>query len=410
MKCLRVAVFAAASLCVLAGGAAAQTGVDQGGPDPSTVRIRMGPFWMNPRLELKNMGVDTNVFDEPDEQNPKRDFTFTLAPTIDVWLRVGRSWVETNIREDLVWYQDYSSERSANESYTLSWRVPLNRVAFTIAPSYLSTRERPGYEIDARVHRTEWGGTTGVEVRALSKTTIGVSGGYKAVDFDQNALFLGTNLRDELSRTETSAAVRIRHELTPLTALGVNVVRQRDRFTYSPLRDSDSTQAVLSLQFDPHALLKGTAAFGVRDFRPVDASLPAYTGFTALGDLTYTLLDTTRFQVQFKRDVSYSYDVNQPYYLESGITGSVAQQIFGPVDAIARGGASSLAYRDRAGVSLVAPDRVDQVRTYGGGVGYHIGGGSTRVGFNVDNYRRASELSQRRYHGLRYGASVTYDF
>jgi putative beta-barrel porin BBP2 len=390
--------------------APAQTGVDEGGPDPATVRMRVGPLWMNPRVELKNLGIDTNVFNQPDDQNPKSDFTFTLTPALDAWLRVGRSWLQSTIREDLVYYRDYSSERSTNEMYSLSWRVPVNRVSFSVEPNYVSTRERPGYEIDARVHRTEWGSTAGIEVRALSKTSVGVTGSYKEVDFDQNAAFLGTNLHDELNRSESAASLSVRHQLTPLTALGFSLVRQRDRFTYSPSRDADSTQIVGNATFDPHALLKGDATLGYRDYHPLDATVPGYTGFIGRGDLAYTLLEVTRFQVQFKRDITYSYDGNQPYYLEGGVNGSIAQQVFGPIDVTGRAGRSSLAYRDRTGAAITVPERVDYVRTYGGGVGYHLGGGGTRIGFNIDHYSRASDLPEHRYNGLRYGASVTYGF
>ena len=49
------------------------------------------------------------------------------------------------------------------------------------------------------------------------------------------------------------------------------------------------------------------------------------------------LLGSTRFAVTGGRGVQYSYDVNQPYYVQSRIGGSVAQQIFGPFDVQVRG-------------------------------------------------------------------------
>jgi hypothetical protein len=408
----RLGACALAILCATGRASAQQPtpGIDGGGPDPATVRVRIGPLWMNPKLELKNIGVDTNVFNEPEEQHPKRDFTATISPNLDIWVGIGPTWLQTNIREDIVWYDTYSSERSANETYSLSWRVPLNRLAFRIAPSYMTTRERPGYEIDARARHTQWGGDAQVEVHALSKTTVALTTTYKNIAFDNSATFLGVNLSDQLDRTESSVGVSVKHELTPLTTVVASAVRERDRFEREPLRDADSTQIGMNVQFDPHALLKGGAAVGYRDFQPVDRSLPAFTGLTAQGDLAYTLFGSTRFQVQFRRDISYSYDVNQPYYLQNGVTGTVAQQVFGPFDALAKVGIASLAYRDRTGVAVAAPDRVDDVQTLGGGAGYHIGGTGTRLGFNVEHERRTSEVALRRYSGLRYGASLTYDF
>lgn len=371
--------------------------------------MRVGPLGLTPRLELKNLGIDTNVFNEPDDQNPKQDFTFTLTPEIDAWLRMGRSWLKVAIAEDLVYFQEYASQRSANEHFDMSWRLPLNRLAFTVAPTYLNTNDRPGFEIDARIQHTEWGGNAGVEVRAFPKTAFGLTGSYRDVTFDDSTVYAGTNVAQQLDRTETTAAFTVTHNLTPLTTLGFSGGQEQDRFKYSPLRDSDSTRLSGSVSFDPHALLKGSASFGYRNFRPVDPSLAGFSGFIALGDLSYTLLGTTRFQVQFKRDVQYSYDINQPYYIETGINGSVAQQIFGPFDAIVRGGTANLAYQDRTGASVAVANRVDYNHTYGGGVGYHFSTG-LRVGFNIDYYHRITDVDSRRYSGLRYGMSATYDF
>lgn len=406
----RVAVLALTLVWGNAASAAAQTtGVPDGGPDPASVRMRVGPLWMAPRLELENFGVDTNVFNEPDDQNPKRDFTFTLTPKMDMWLRMGRSWLRFTIAEDLVWYQQYSSQRSANSHYDLSWRLPLNRLALTVSPTYLSTNERPGFEIDARIHHTEWGGNGSLDVRAFPKTSFGITGSYRDITFDDSAVYEGTNVAHELDRTEATAGVTVSHDLTPLTKVVFSATQERDRFKNGPLRDSDSTSVTGSVAFDPHALLKGGASFGFRDFRPLDSSLGGYRGLIASGDLTYTLLGATRFQVQFGRDVQYSYDVNQPYYLQTGVNGSIAQQIFGPFDAIARAGTARLAYQDRADTLVGVANRVDYNHTYGGGLGYHFSSG-LRVGFNVDYFNRITDVQQRRYTGLRYGASTTYDF
>ena len=61
-------------------------------PDATRVRVRIGPLWLNPTLSLTNAGIDTNIFNESDADQPKRDFTLTVTPQTDVWLRMGRTW------------------------------------------------------------------------------------------------------------------------------------------------------------------------------------------------------------------------------------------------------------------------------------------------------------------------------
>src|SRR5262249_29965032 len=70
----------------------------EGGPDPAKVRVRIGPLWMNPTVSLTNLGIDQNVFNDPESAAPKQDFTFTATPTTDLWLRFGPSWVQGSIK------------------------------------------------------------------------------------------------------------------------------------------------------------------------------------------------------------------------------------------------------------------------------------------------------------------------
>jgi hypothetical protein len=165
----------------------------------------------------------------------------------------------------------------------------------------------------------------------------------------------------------------------------------------------------MTVTFDPAALIKGSVKVGYRDFQPVDPSLPGYRGATAAVNVTYVLLGTTKFGVQATRDVQYSFDINQPYYLQTGVGGSVDQQIVGPVDVLVRGSLDHLAYRDRIGGALAASNRTDSVVTYGAGIGYHLGP-DLRIGFNVENATRSSVAADRQYQGLTFGTSVTYGF
>jgi putative beta-barrel porin BBP2 len=382
-------------------------GPSEGAPDPGKVRVRIGPLMLNPTISLTNAGIDENVFNEPVDQQPKRDFTFTVSPTTDIWLRIGRTWLSGNITESINWYQKYASERTANNSYAIGWRVPLNRLTFKVNAQYLKARERPGFEIDLRAQRNELVYDGAVELRALSKTFFGATVNRRRVDFAEGNVFLGSNLHDELNRVSTTAGFTLRHQLTPLTSVGLIATRADDQFEFSPLRDSKTTAVAATLMLDPFALIKGTASFGFENFQPASPDLISYNGTTAAVTLTYTLLGATRFTVDANRNVEYSYDVNQPYYLKTGFGGSIAQQVFGPVDVVGRLNTQNLAYRDRAGAVIEVSNRTDRVRLYGVGVGYRMGK-ELRLGFNIDNTSRTSAVSRRQYEGLKFGTAITY--
>ena len=160
------------------------------------------------------------------------------------------------------------------------------------------------------------------------------------------------------------------------------------------------------MRFEPFALVNGFAQVGFRDYAPLSSDLPRYTGSIASVNLSYVALGATRLGLLIGRDIEHSFDFNQPYYLQTGITASIGQQIYGPLDVQGRVGGQRLAYRDRAG-SVAVPDREDKIRSYGAGIGYRLGR-DLRIGFNVDQQKRESQIDERRYEGLKYGMSVSY--
>ena len=56
-------------------------------PDTDSARVRIGPLFVKPTMALTNLGVDTNVFNDADSENPQSDFTFTFTPQADLYLR-----------------------------------------------------------------------------------------------------------------------------------------------------------------------------------------------------------------------------------------------------------------------------------------------------------------------------------
>jgi hypothetical protein len=386
-----------------------------GGPDASHIRVRLGPLMMNPTISISNIGVDHNVFNDPPDKAPKQDFTFTVTPLSDFWIRLGTAWISASLNESINWYQKYASERTANNTYRLGLNVPGPHVNVRLDGSYINARERPGFEIDTRAARKETNFSGAVDFHALSKSFIGLTAARVQTRFAGDAEFLdpqtgvSINLRTSLSRIDTSYGVNARHQLTPLTSLTFAATRSYDTFEFSPDRNTVSTSATVSAAFAPAALVTGGASIGISNFKPSDPTLPGYRGVIGSVDLVYILLGSTRFSANGGRGVQYSYDNSQPYYIQSRIGGSVAQQIFGPLDVQLRGEISLLDYRNRAGVPIVVPDRVDHVTTVGIGFGIHMGK-DLRLAFNVDQNNRQTQVAEHAYEKFLVGTSLTYGF
>jgi hypothetical protein len=390
--------------CLLAASvASAQTAQVDG----SIGRVRLGPVLLTPKLALTNMGVDNNVFNQADAEHPSADFTMTVTPHLDWQLRAGRALLTGALNEDLVYYRRFADERSANLGLTGAFKVPLNRVTLAVDRSYRSVRDRPGFEIDARSQHTEDAYGSSFELRALSKTVVGITGRRSTVRFDHDATFQGSSLWRELDRTMTTAGVLVRYRLTPLTGVTLNVEREEDRFLVSQVRDSNSVGVMVGVRFDPSALISGSATFGHRTFKMLTGEVPGYDGPIAKVDLTCVALGGTMLALALERNIQYSYDFEQPYYVQTGVSGSVMQRLFGPIDLTGRAGVQQLAYRGQIGIAIPLADRTDSVHSLGGTVSYRVAK-TMRIGFNVDHQSRTSIEAQREYGGLRYGISVTY--
>ena len=317
----------------------------------------------------------------------------TLSPVTDLWLRLGRTWISGRIDIDWVYYQTFASERSTNADLRVGIARTFNRLVLNGNAKRLNTRERPGFEIDARSDRIEnqWDGS--VEMRVVSDTYVGARVWRRQIAFDRDEVFRGANLAEELNRTIDGHAVTIRRVLTPLTTVSFEVGREQERFLLSPLRDADSDRFAGTVTLQPFALIHGTATVGYRRLTPLSADVPSYRGATAAVSLAYTLMGMTRFGVDVSRDVQPSLEFEQPYYLDTGVGGQVQQRIVGPFDVLARVGTRRLAYRDRVAAPGIST-RTDRVRTLTLGAGYRLGS-DKRIGFAIERQRRTSSVDGR---------------
>jgi len=387
-------------------------------PDPfSTARFRFGAVAFSPGINVTNMGWDTNVFNE--WENPKTDFTLTLTPQTDAWLRFGPARVKVHASIGYVYFADNYKERSWNTDDSIRFEVPLIHFRPYAGYSYLYIRDRPGFEVDARVRRTENAMLAGLDLPLTRKTTVGGAFRRTKTDYAQGATFNGNYLRDTFNRTTDVYTASARYALTPLTTILLDTEYVRERFEFSPLRNSEGFRLLPGVEFKPLALISGTARVGVRQLNFDSPFVPDYIGPVASVDLGYTLLGTTRLSARVDRDVAYSYEDLQPYYILTGVTGTITQRLSTTWDLQARVGNERLAYQrtvsplggdsGTAFAPVSTAGRVDTVLFYGGGVGYRLGT-DVRLGFNIDYYKRTSDTTTRRYEGLRAGSSVTYGF
>jgi hypothetical protein len=368
-------------------------------------RLHVGPLGLTPSVALTGFGIDTNVFNEFEDS--KSDFTFTLSPQLDTWLRAGRSRLHVAGRSDLVYFHRYASERSVDGAVETRLEIRSSRVTPWFTGAFSSGRQRFGYEVDLRFRRTSRELGAGLDARVTARTRAGVWARQSTYTHEEDAVYLGSRLRDALDRRTEALGADVRYALTPLTTVVLSAEGARDRFEYSPARDADSWRMTAGFDLSRFALIGGSGRVGYRRFVGVGGGLPTYSGIVASVAATTTFRGRTHLEISSERDVNYSWEYLYPYFVLTGATITATPQLTPRWDVRGRAGVHRLAYRAAIGMPDLLPERVDRFEVFGAGIGYRIASG-VRFGVMLDRERRVSPLRVRAYEGYRTGLTVTY--
>jgi hypothetical protein len=378
-------------------------------PDPvPTGSLTIGPVALTPRVELRDVGVDSNVFNE--SGTPREDFTATGRFLLDAGLRLGVARVVCRSWLDVVYFQKYSDERSVNRFGEVRTEFRLGRFVPYVAVGGLDTTERPNNEIDRRADRATQTVSAGAALAVLPSTALVASVQRETVTYDPGQPYEGIDLAVQLNHRREGIEGGLRLALTALTTLLLTGAVEETRFDASPDRNSDSRRIGARFEFDPTALVSGTAAVGYRDFKPISASLERFRGIVAQVTARYAPGSRTLIGVQYRRDVEYSFEETQPYYVVNGGSLTVTQAVAGPFDVQVVASRDRLSYRGL----IVAPgdgdvDSTQTTSAVAAGVGYRAGE-STRFGVNVEFTERDGQQPDRSFERRRIFASMTHGF
>jgi Putative beta-barrel porin 2 len=373
---------------------------------PATAPIRSGPVSLYPTITIRDVGIDSNVFNQSDLAE-RDDFTFTVSPRLLAALRFGSTRLISTASSDFVFYRIYKDQQSVNGGLEGRFEVMApHRLRPFVSAARLRSRERKGFEIDQRAQRSETNLMAGLDIDLSSITSLTGWGQHLDFSYAQGEEFLGVGLADALGHTSNLAAAGVKLSVTPLTTITVVAEVSQDRFKSSPLRNSDSLRVAPSVEFAADAAITGRASAGFRQFTPLDSRLPAYRGLVASAGVGFNLLGVTQFDMEANRDVLYSFSDSEPYYLAVGGRVSIAQRILGPVDLIVVGNRQQLQYQSVGGARLAG--RRDTTTTVGAGLGFHFGE-SLHLTLTYDRtQRKSSEPGHREYARRRLLGSVNY--
>jgi hypothetical protein len=373
---------------------------------PRDSRFQYGPLTLAPSIRLTNFGFDDNVFAVNEARQPTSDFTATLTPDVRGWLTLPRIRVGAQAGFEFVYYKEIEGLRGVNADSGVRADVLLRYISPYVGGTFSNTRHGRNYEIDVPVRRRRTGVFTGANVRLTGKSSVDVRARRSATEYGTGTLSVENDPTDQLDYTSEGEGATMWYGVTPLTTIGVDVDRQRDRFELTPERDTNQIRVAPVLEFRPDAVISGRATYGMYKRENVGRDLPAYRGTFLLAALRYTLLGRTRFNVQADRDLEYSYRDRQQAYQYIGYNVSVTHRLADPWDVRATVDRHRLTYVTGAGT--FSPE--SEVRsTYGVGIGYRVGRSRIVVSvFHTD--RQSEEFPIREFQKLRVVSSLLYAF
>jgi Putative beta-barrel porin 2 len=378
---------------------------------PSNPPVQAGPLVLAPVVRLTNVGYDSNVFNRDEASSPQGDVMATFSPSVEGWLRLAHGRAGGRSQFDIYYFKQLTDLRAIDSDTSGRLEIPLNRFRPFVTGSFLNTRHRQNLELDAIARRQISTMTFGSDVRLTAKLTATVFGSRSRLDYDTNTFYQGADLAQVLNYTGRGVGTSLRYVLTPLTTIGVTVDRQHDRFDSAPDRNSESFNVTPMVEFNPRALISGSASFGFRHRKSVAGTAPDYNGSVANADLTYTLLGRTRFTVNGRRQLEYSYVVGRMDYVDASLTLGVSQRFADSWDVGGSITRSRLSYGNVSSptdstVTIAFPD--ETIIGWMAETGYNFA--RTRVGVRVERFERKATAQLRAYQRLRIGSTLTYEF
>jgi hypothetical protein len=378
----------------------------QGSPIlPETRPILAGPVTFYPTIAIRDAGQDSNVFN--DTTGPRGDLTYSVTPRLFVVAPIGHTRFIGRALGTFTDFRTYKDQRSFGGLFDGRFEVMSPGFRPFASVGFADRRERRGFEIDARVRQRQTFASLGLDVDLTAITAVTAWVTRTTTAWDRSEHYLGVGLADQLDYSATTFAGGARFRVTPLTTLIAAAEVQQDRFERSPLRDADSLRIGPSVDFDSSAEITGHIKVDYRSFRPLNPTVAGYRGITAFADLRYTFRDLIEVKVDANRDVDYSYDPLEPYYLEMGGRLTVTQRVIGPFGVIFIGERWNI-HHQQVFVASSFDGRLDTTTAVGAGIAIQK---SKQVRFELvyqRTSRRSSAPGWREYERQQIFASAIY--
>jgi hypothetical protein len=376
--------------------------------DPAeSAKVKIGPLFMNPNFGFRNVGLDNNVYNDP--ENPVQDWTATVTMGMLAGVRYGPMRFTYKTATDYVYFAEERSERAIDGASRIQLELRTDRFRPWIAKDAQKTHDRAGLEIDSRAGRELPAYEAGVETRFGFRLGTRLVVRQRKVDYEEQEEFRGLNLSQALNATYEDATLALLYEISPLSNFRFTGEVSRVRFETAKIRDSDDRAVFVGIEGKKDAALEGYVDVGWRERTARDPIAPSFKGIIARASASFVLWEEVLVAFGADRDLLWSYEELYTFYVQQGASTVITWRPHERFDIVGTGRRYQLVY-DR-GIDERAVLRTDTVFNYGAGVGFFIRGyPGTRLGVAVERSARESVLADRRFDTTRFLTNVGFSF
>ncbi len=371
--------------------------------EPMTGVLTIGRVRVAPGVVVREIGWDTNVFDEA--ENPKEDFIVSVAPDAAVFTRLRFLQLSAYGGADFNYFRTYDQENSVGHNLRGRADILLSRFRPFAAAGRAGSRTRPNGEIDVRADRLEeeFSGGLAFDVSRYGQL---YGAAYRFRTRFRDAFEDGVNLAVTLNRDSNQYSGGLRTDITPLLSMIASVAFREELFAADPRRNAQAWFATADFRFDPAAIIAGQIAVSFEEFNPANPAVRPFRGVVGNATIFYSFLEQGRIGVSAVRRTEFSFNAEDAYFIENGVTLSYTHHLFGAVDAQVKGAKSFFDY----GYSDSSPARQETLDLLGSSVGYNLRN-RTRISINYEFVsRRSPEFVARNYDRRRTFVSWTFAY
>jgi len=381
-------------------------------------RFRIGPFRLWPAFNLRDVGYDDNIYRQTTEGVPISDFTATISPQIRAYLLVGHNLIFSVLENpEYMYFGDQVGERRWNNILTPEMKLLLlKNLVLSGSYTYSNRRRRANSEFDVRANELRHTYRGGIYLDTARESSVGVTFESSKIGYEDVRLpGQDTYLSQRLNREERTIRSEIYYQIFNEGFLFITGSYTDFLFEAreSQSRDSYAYEVNSGIRFPLLGRIRGSVSLGFKNFYPKNSLKSGYSGMVGRADLDIRIR-RFGFQVDYERDVRFSYWQDNVFFLEDRYGGGLSFYLFRFLRLDYSLSYGELHYPDTFFVRLpdesyAEIDRMDNYTTHTLGFAYRIVG-STAVGIRINFWHHDSNLIGWNRRNTSIGGYLTYDF